>query len=381
MIDCLKYVFWFSSIFILLITLGYPMFVFIVGSFLKSRVRSSDFEPYVTLIISAYNEERHIEQKLANSLSLNYPEEKLEIIVASDGSTDKTNEIVETFSDKRVHLCRFDKLGKTGVQNEAVKKATGEVLVFSDANAIYRPDAIKNLVRHFENENIGCVCGQLVYKKDSESFAGFSERIYWQYEKALKKMESRISSLIGVNGSIYALRKSDYIEIDNHLISDLVEPLELVKNGKRIIYEPEAVSEEEPSSSYKVEFERKIRILTRSIQGLLHMKCLLNPIQFGLFSIQMLVHKLLRYLIPVFLLTAAVSLVFLSHHAFYLFLFWSMTGFLTFGAIAKFSERNSFFFKLFNLAYYYVLMNYALLIAWVNVFKKKTYKTWPTIRE
>ena len=332
--------------------------------------------PFVSLIIAVYNEEKVIRAKLENSLRLNYPEKKLEIIVASDGSTDRTNEIVRSFENRGIKLYQYERVGKTGIQNETVKKAKGEILVFSDANAIYHKDAIRKLVRNFFYDGVGCVCGQLFYrKKDGTHFAS-GEILYWKYENFLKNKENRISSLIGANGSIYAIRKSDYVEIDVELISDLVEPLEIVKRGKRVAYEPEAISYEESSSFVKEEFNRKVRILTRSIFALLHMKCLFDPLSYGIFAIQLLVHKMLRYLVPLFLMTGALSLVFLIENKFYFVLFCLLMVLSLLTIVGKFSRNKRAYFRLFNLIYYYAMVNYALIFAWINIVRGRKITVW-----
>ncbi len=349
----------------------------------RSRIFRDD-EPTVTLIIAAHNEEKVIKEKIDNTLSLDYPKNKLDIIVASDGSTDMTNEIVSSFADRGVILRAYNRLGKTGIQNESVKKANGEILVFSDANAMYRKDAIKKLVRNFADESVGCVSGQLIYRSRGHCAAGESEGYYWNYEKYLKKKESALSSLLGVNGSIYAVRKEDYVYIDNKLISDFVEPLEIVRRGKKVVYEPEAISEEEPSVSYDKELRRKIRILTRSIRGLLHMKSLLNPFKYGIFSLQLFLHKACRYLVPFFLAASAACLLILAGRPLYFSLFCLMITSFAVAAIARLFidiAPGNKIFKVFNLIYYYFLVNYAVTLAWVNIVRGSEITVWTTDRK
>jgi cellulose synthase/poly-beta-1,6-N-acetylglucosamine synthase-like glycosyltransferase len=333
------------------------------------------------LLISAHDEEDVIADKLRNSLALDYPRDKLEIIVASDGSTDRTSLIVDGFKSRGVKLYEYSRRGKTGIQNEAVKKAEGEIIVFSDANAIYKPDALRKLVRNFGDDRIGCVCGQLVYLSEKDGEQSLGEKWYWGYEKLLKKFESRASSLIGVNGSIYAIRKEDYIDLDESLISDLVEPLKIIRAGKKVVYESEAVSEEPLSGSYRIEFLRKIRILTRSIQGILHEKTLLNPLRYGIISVEILVHKMFRYIIPVVLMISLLALIFLSDEMPYFIIFWCISVFLVLGIIGKFLPEESQKYKICHLSYYYVLVNYAVILAWINVVKGERIDVWSTSRD
>ena len=378
-------VFWLSMTMVVLVTVGYPIFLALIGPLVRRRQRLDDAVPTVSLIIAAHNEEACIARKIENTLALDYPRDRLKIIVASDGSSDRTDEIVRSFSHLGITLCRFPRTGKTGVQNQVAKIAKGEILVFSDANAMYRPDAIRKLVRNFADSEVACVSGQLVYQTDRVG-AGDSERSYWDYEKFMKRRESDLSSLIGANGSIYAVRRADYVEIDNDLISDLVEPLALVRRGKRVVYEPEAISVEEASSTYKDEFCRKVRILTRSIRGVLHMRALFNPFRYGIFSFQLIVHKLMRYMVPLFLLTGSAALAALAALGSdgYRELFVLAIGVV---AAAVFvgrglgPQRPNALIRAFHLFYYYLIVNYALVLAWINVLKGTRMVLWAPTRK
>jgi cellulose synthase/poly-beta-1,6-N-acetylglucosamine synthase-like glycosyltransferase len=379
----LERLFLFSSFMILLGNMGYPLLLAVSLPFVRRHRTIIDAEPSVSLIISAHNEEKCIARKIENSLGLDYPRERLEIIVASDGSTDRTDEIVNSFGLHGVMLCRYPRIGKTGIQNETVKIATGEILVFSDANALYQPDAIRKLVRNFSDSEVGCVSGQLKYTVD-EPGAGRCEESYWSYEKYLKRCESQLSSLVGVNGSIYAVRRSDYVEIDRALISDFVEPLVLVRHGKRVVYDQEAISLETASSAYSVEFRRKVRIITRSIQGLIYMRTLLNPIRYGIFALQLLLHKLLRYILPLFLFTALVSLGGLAIVGKYSLLFFALVGVITISttiSLRKPQSESSNLVRVCNLLYYYLLINIAVALAWINVVRSKRMTFWDPVRE
>jgi len=370
-----KLMFWVSALFILFVTFGYPIIMYILSSLKKHEDDISNIEPMVSLIIAAHNEESVIKRKLENSLKLDYPREKLEIIVASDGSTDRTNEIVASFKGKGIKLFSYERMGKTGAQNETIKQAKGEIIVFSDANSMYGENAIRNLVRRFGDNNVGCVCGQLVYV-DVRSQVGSAEDAYWNYEKKLKEWESRVSSLIGANGAIYALRKDLYVEIDRDLISDLVEPLEIIKRGKKVIYEPEAISVEPSSLLFKDEFLRKVRILTRSINGIIYMRSLFNPFRYGVFAFQIMIHKLSRYLVPFFLITGLISLPFLTQESFYFIVCSFIMVFLVFALIGRLFENNIKRFKLFNFCYYYIVVNYALILAWIKVIRRQKFPIW-----
>ena len=383
MVNTLEWVLWVSVAAVMVITIGYPVFIGLLSPFVRKRVPAGGIEPRVTLIIAAYNEEKNIAAKLENSLMLDYPEDKLEIIVASDGSADGTNRIVEEFRSRGVQLAAFPRTGKTGCQNRVVRMASGEILVFSDANAVYDRAAIRMLVRNFADPVIGGVCGQLHYQVDGGG-AGVSEDTYWKYEKFIKSCESNLSSVLGANGSIYAVRKSEYVELPEDMISDLVEPLAVVRNGHRFVYEFEAISTEESSTSYGGEFRRKVRILTRSIRGLLYMKALLNPFKYGVFALQLIMHKLMRFLTPLFLVSGAVALLGLG----FLGAYRGLLALAVFGTILaaivatrRSTGRSNILLRLCNYYFYYLMANYALVLAWRNVLRGTGMTTWSPERK
>jgi cellulose synthase/poly-beta-1,6-N-acetylglucosamine synthase-like glycosyltransferase len=375
----LGWLLWLSVTTVVVATVGYPMLLVVVRPLVRRPRRLDDVERTVSLIIAAHNEEAVIDRKLKNALALDYPRDRLEIIVASDGSTDRTDEIARSFSDRGIRLRRFPRSGKTSVQNQVVRTATGEILVFSDANAMYRPDAIRKLVRNFADPTVACVCGQLVYQVTREG-AGDCERSYWDYEKFIKRRESDLSSLIGANGSIYAVRGAEYVEIADDLISDLVEPLALVERGWRVVYEPEATSVEEASTTYTVEFRRKVRILTRSIKGLLQMRALLNPFRHGIFSLQLIMHKLLRFLMPLFLMTGFLSLAALAAlgrwRALLALLVVVFTAAILVGRSSRRVAHSNPVVRVCRLFYYYLMVNYALSLAWLNVIRGTSMVLW-----
>jgi len=369
---------------ILYIYFGYPVILVLLGFLRRSEAfKKGDNIPKVTLIITAHNEGKIIRQKIENSLSLDYPREKLEIIVASDKSTDETNEIVARYESGGIKLdCLFERKGKTAAQNHAILKSSGEVIVFSDANAIYARDAIKKLVRNFDDKRVGCVCGELKYTNSSESVAGKSESLYWKYEKFLKRKESQISSLLGVTGSIYAVRRALYVPLKQDIISDFVEPLEIVRNRHKVVYEPEAISFEKASVDMKTEFERKTRIVTRSIRGLFNERELLNPFKYGIFSIQLISHKLLRWTVPLFLIGLFVLNLFLWDNGnIYRIL-------LVFQIVFYLSALGGWLFeligskiKLFHIPYYFCMVNLAALTGWFKYLTGQKEIIWETARK
>ena len=360
---------------LLLVTLiyiyfGYPLVLLLLNQFEQQKVKKSFITPSVSLIISAYNEEDIIAKKIKNCFQLNYPEDKLEIIVANDGSQDDTVEITSQYQE--VELLDYEiNEGKTEVQNKAVKEATGEILVFSDANAMYQPDAIKKLVRNFADEKVGAVCGDLQYSSGTAS-SGSREGIslYKRYEKFIKKLEGNLHSTIGAYGSIYAVRRELYTPLPADIISDFIEPLMIVKQGYRSVYEPEAVSVEKPETSYQDEFQRRVRIITRGLRGLVYASDLLkfNALGFCLFS-----RKLLRWLTPIFMILLFMFNLF-HVEGIYFYLLIGQILFYSFAGLGLVFDN-----KLFYIPSYFTMINYASLKALINYFKGEKYVSWDTL--
>ncbi len=287
---------------------GYPLCLLVLSKF-QSRItqKQDDFFPTVSLVIAAYNEEKVLAEKLENALGLDYPKDCLQIVVASDGSTDATNRIAESFMDRGVILCKvIPRGGKTRALNTVVPQTHGEILVLSDANAMYQPDAIRKLTRHFYDPSVGAVSGDVRLVNAADSFAA-SEGLYYQYERWLQLRESEVGSIIGADGGMYALRRGlfqsppDFIVVDDFVIS-----MSVAIQGSRVVYDPEAVAIEGGTESAGEEFRRKIRIVAGGIQALKFGQGV-PGIQQPLLVFCYMFHKLFRWLVPVFLLVAFVS--------------------------------------------------------------------------
>lgn len=298
--------------------LGYPLLLAIVSRFLRRVDPSIDnsYLPSVSLIISAYNEQKIIAKKLRNTLTLDYPHDKLEIIVLSDGSTDKTDEIVKEFESEGVRLVSLeDRKGKTYCQNLGVELTQNDILVFSDANGLYQEDTIRKLVRHFADSSVGAVSGEAHYTNPQDTVAGHAEGLYLRYEHAVKQMESRVVSVAGASGPVYAVARKAYVPLTADLISDFLEPILVFRSGYKVQYEPAAISVEEAANDLRIEFSRKRRIVNRAWRGLWSVKELLNPLKYGLFAVQLVSHKLFRWLVPVALIAMLSSNLFCLEQA------------------------------------------------------------------
>jgi cellulose synthase/poly-beta-1,6-N-acetylglucosamine synthase-like glycosyltransferase len=238
---------------------GYPVAAAALARVRGRPVRKHDGEPTVALIVAAHDEEEVIERRLENLLALDYPRDKLEIVVASDASSDRTDELVESVAahEPHVRLLRCPRAGKVAAQNRAVSMTDGEVVAFSDANAQWRPDALRKLVRNFADADVAYVCGGHFY----EAADGTNrEGSYWKFEAWLRRSESALGSITGGIGPIYAVRRSDYMEVDPRFGHDLALPYVMVQRGRRAVFEPDAVAWEKPSRHVEDEYRRKVRM-------------------------------------------------------------------------------------------------------------------------
>lgn len=376
----MQFIFWTSIIIIIYVYIGYPILLAILNQVMNKPVKKdSTFTPSVSLIISAYNEEKNIRQKIINSLDQDYPEEKFQIIIVSDSSTDRTDEIINEYISERVILIRqSEREGKSFGLNSAMPLATGEIVVFSDANAIYKKDALKKLVRNFKDENVGYVTGEARYTEDIKDPASSCENRYWDYEIFLKKKESLIGSMVGGDGAIYAIRKQLFTPLEASDISDFLNPLQIVKKGWRGVYEPEAISYEEAAGNFSIEFQRKNRIISRSFKAVFKVVELLNPLKYGFFSLQLISHKILRWYIPLFLILIFVSSFFLgANQSFYRILFFIQLMLYGF-SLLLYLLKPYYTFKreLIYFPYYFCTVNLASLIGIINAITGRVPATW-----
>lgn len=379
----LEVIFFTLSFLIFYVYFGYPFIIYILGKLNRRTINLDDqFQPNVSLIIAAYNEEHVIEEKIKNSLEIDYPKDKIEIIIFSDGSTDRTDEIVKKFGKDGIILLKLnERKGKTAGQNFAVSRARGEIIVFSDANALYQHDAIKKVVRNFADSSIGCVCGELVYFKDNRSAIGDAEDAYWNYEKFIKRHENNAASILGANGSIYAVRKNFYAPLPADIISDFIEPLKIIEQGYRVIYEPKAFSFEQSTTNFRQEYSRKKRIINRSFYSLLSNKIFLNPVKHPLLSFQLVSHKILRWLIPIYLPIIFLVNLFLLDSVFFQVSLGLQIFFYVAAGFGYILERNNWHNVFFYAPFYYCLVNIASLHAILLFFaKQKKVITWEPIR-
>src|SRR5215813_8279818 len=362
---------------------GYPALMFVISLILKRPVRRDDITPRVSVIIAAYNEERDIAAKLQNTLALDYPRDRMEIIVASDCSTDRTDEIVRGFSAQGVILYRQpERFGKTVAQNRAVEISSGEILVFSDATTMYEPDAIRKIVRDFADPEVGCVAGQLIYVDASSSAVGKGCRSYWGYEKFLKRCESEVGTLVGVSGCMYAVRRICHARLANDMIDDFVIATEIHLQGLRTVYEPEAIAVEDTNRRVKDEFRMRVRVIKQTLSALRRYRHALNPFRHKMFAFQMIAHKVLRYAIPIPLIAALVASGWGGSSVDWLrFAFLGQLALYGAAIVGFTGERLKIRLGPLAIPYYFVLVNAASLVAFLKALYGETYVVWEPIRD
>jgi len=292
----------------------YPLLILIWARFSPQRtqVDESCF-PSVSMVIAAYNEEDVIGKKIENCLALDYPPDHIEFLFGSDGSSDRTNEILNACDDTRIRSFPYqERAGKLNVLNKIVPEASGDLLVFSDANTMYRPDAVRKLARHFADATIGGVCGRLRLVNPNDSAGGEGEGLYWRYENVLKRAEGTILTVIGANGAIYAIRRELFrpLPTESVIMDDFLIPLRVLEQGRRVIYDPEAVATENTSPGMRGEFTRKVRIAAANFNAIPHILGLLNPFR-GFVALALWSHKIVRWSVPFLAVGALVTNLFI----------------------------------------------------------------------
>jgi cellulose synthase/poly-beta-1,6-N-acetylglucosamine synthase-like glycosyltransferase len=355
-----KVLFWSSLGALAWTHVGYPLAAAALARLRPRPVRSGDGTPTVSVVVTAHDEQAVIGRRLENLLALDYPADRLELVVASDASTDRTDEIVEAFADRGVRLVRCPRGGKVAAQNRAVAETSGEIVAFSDANATWTPDALRKLVRPFADPSVAYVCGRLALERADGSNR---EGLYWRYELALRKAESLLHSVTGGNGSIYALRRTDYIDVDPRFGHDLALPYLMVQRGRRAVYEPEAVAFEKPTPSNETEYRRKVRMFEHCWLITLRGRMLrrLGP----LYLVEVVSHRHLRYasgLLHLVLLGSSIALV--GEGVVYDVALGCQLGLLAAAAVGV------------GIARYYVLVSWATVVSLVNCMRRGVPATW-----
>jgi cellulose synthase/poly-beta-1,6-N-acetylglucosamine synthase-like glycosyltransferase len=343
----------------------------------RGGIEDRSHAPSVTFIIAAHNEERSIEGKLHNVLGLDYPRDRLEVIVGSDASSDRTDEIVRRWAGEGVQLLRMeDRTGKTAVQNACAEKARGEILVFTDATTVLDKASLRPLLANFADPEVGCVGARLIYQNADDSQVGKGGVSYWGYETQIKLWESQLNSLIGVSGCYYAIRAAIYEPIPPNLISDFVVALDTVRKGYRVRFEPDALCYEETLADATAEVAMRSRVAIRTYCALWARRTLLNPFRYGFFSFQLLAHKVLRYLVAPLAVVALLSNMLLTESPLYLSFFAAQLAFYAAAAVGFFEYKTKGKLGLMSRPYYLIVVNYAAMVALARFLRGQTVVIW-----
>jgi cellulose synthase/poly-beta-1,6-N-acetylglucosamine synthase-like glycosyltransferase len=306
------FLFWLASAVVGWTYVGFPAVVLLRARLRPRPHATADITPSVSVIIAAHDEAASIGKRVDNLIALDYPVDCLEVVVASDGSTDGTAAVARRRGDRRVRVLDLPRVGKATALNRAVEASTGSILVFSDANTAFQPDAVRTIVRSFADPEVGGVAGNQVYRSVGSSgadpeatAAGAGERRYWDIDRMVKQAESLGGNVISATGAIYALRRELFRLVPDGVTDDFTTSTQVVRQGRRLVFEPDAIAVEPVAGSSKREYGRKVRIMTRGLRGVAFARELLDPRRFGFYSLQLLTHKVLRRLMAVPLLVIA----------------------------------------------------------------------------
>lgn len=359
-------VFWMSALLIIYTYVGYPVVLGILAFFMPSRqYRKHKQEPSVSLIVSVYNEEKGILGKIRNLKDVAYPAGKLEILVGSDGSTDGTVDLLRANQFEGMKIFVFpERRGKAAVLNDLVGKARGDLVVFSDANSLFRVDTLQNLVRPFSDPDVGAASGELVLT----SSGNIGESLYWQYETLVKRLESRVGTLVGATGGVYAIRRSLYrpLPLDRAVADDFVIPMVIFQQGYRVEYVPDAVALETAEETVRREFRRKVRIGAQNFNALRYVRSLLNPAR-GFAAFALWSHKIIRWSVPLALLALGIATAVLSRAGgAYATVLYAEAAFVMLAFIGFVGERWNVRTPVVILPYYFLAVNAALVVGLVK---------------
>lgn len=358
--------------------LGYPLLIGLLGQLRPRPVGRGPCSPSVTILVPAYNEAECMAQTLENLLQQTHPPERLQILVVSDGSDDGTDDIVRRYAARGVELLRRDpRRGKAAALNAAVRAARGEVLVFSDANARFAPDAVARLAENFADPQVGYVTGELTVVHGYGNQTGEGASAYIRYENWLRVSESRAGSVIGVNGGVDAMRRALYADVPDDQITDFVLPLRTITSGRRVIYDPRARSSEAANEELESEFRMRVRVALRAMRGLWYMKRILNPLRYPLAAFCVISHKVLRYLTFVFLIVAFVTSSVLALRSPTFRLLWQIEVVaLALAAIGLIRGLPSPVRRAAALPSYFLVTNVAFAVATVRFLRGDAMATW-----
>jgi cellulose synthase/poly-beta-1,6-N-acetylglucosamine synthase-like glycosyltransferase len=375
-----KVLFWSSAAIVAYTYLGYPAVLLVLRPIVGRPRLAADSVPPVTIIIPAYNEAAVIAAKVRNALDTSYPPDRLELIVVSDGSDDDTDRLAAEVAGERVRLLRSpERRGKAEAMNLGAANATGSILLFTDANVFFDPDAVERLVGRFEDPEVGAVVGRVTLRPEGSHEAA-GEGLYMRYERSLHQLESDVSSMVTVDGAMFAVRRSLYTPLARDtVVDDFVTVMRTVELGYRIRYAPDAKGWERAAATVRDELKRKIRIIAGGWLALVRMRSLLNPLRHPVIALQLMSHKVFRWLVPLCLMGIAGSTLALLGSPFYRFALGTQALFYAL-ALASFLVPRLRSLRICYFPYYLCAMNLAALIGLARFLLRSQSALWEKAR-
>ena len=375
--------FWFCGLIIFWAMIGYPVSLKLINKIIKPKPlpKDSEYKPTVTLMIVAHNEESVIKQKLEDVLKQTYPTDKLEILVSSDNSTDKTNDIVKNFindhSERKIRLYEVkERKGKTNAQNEAAKTVQSELLVMTDANAMLKENAVEEIVSAFYEKDIAYVTGRLVYTNSEQFTTSNSENTYWDLDTSMREIESRLQTITAGNGALYACRTEEYYDFNPIKCHDSAMPIHYALNGKRAIANHDAIAYEKAGENIKDEFGRKVRMARIILDAIMPNIKILNIFKYKWFTFFYLGHRTARYLLwlaHILVLITNIILVIMNNSFLYTII---LTGQILFYLIAMIKKVLPINNKICNMVYYYCMTIVAQIVGVKNILTGQAKPFW-----
>lgn len=387
----LKIIFWIFLFIIFYAYIGYGILLFFLVKIKrlfkgKKKIFDPNYEPEVTLFVAAYNEKDYVDEKVQNSFSLEYPQEKVKQVWVTDGSDDSTPDLLRKYEDKGVEVYHEDaRGGKIGAMNRGLQFVKTPIVIFSDGNTTLGKESIRRIVNMFSNPKVGCVSGEKrIYEKDADSAAG-TEGIYWKYESTLKKWDAELYSVVGAAGELFAIRTDLYNHVEKDtLLDDFIISLRVAMKGYTIQYDPEAYAIETSSANVKEELKRKIRISAGGIQSIVRMAPLLNFFKYGVLSFQYISHRVLRWtlaplgLLILLLTNLAISIQvgFFDFTHIFTWLMWGQIVFYAAALLGWFFENRQIKIKILFIPYYFFIMNLSVYLGFKRYIKGNQSVKW-----
>ena len=377
--ELLKILFWILFLVVFYTYIGYGLVLFLLVRLKRlfapaQKVDTGDYLPEVTLLIPAYNEKDYVDQKIRNSMALDYPADKLKICWVTDGSDDGTQELARQYEGVTVYHSP-ERKGKINAMNRVMPFVESPIVIFSDANTLLGEHSIRKIAERFADPRVGCVSGEKrIINKEKDTAAGAGEGLYWKYESTLKKWDAELHSVVGAAGELFAIRTQLFTEVEaDTILDDFIISLRVAQKGYTIQYDPEAFAIETASANVQEELKRKIRISAGGIQSVVRLSSLLNIFKYGMLSFQYISHRVLRWTVTplcLILMIPVLSRIALDEgllsYSLYTVLFWGQLLFYLAALIGLVLENRSLRVKLLFVPYYFLMMNYSVVVGFTR---------------